>query len=127
MHIEKADALMFCWKSEEQRDYAVKLIHTGYALSLSGVPYFGPDDMESCGDCHLPGIVCRKLLRAEVMNEYKGFAESKGIEYGRRKSKAESRNGAKIQLYYLPSLTRAATFIDRNGGDRKVGQLEMFA
>jgi hypothetical protein len=126
MHIEKATACLTAWKSAEQLTYAVQAVKTAREKLLQGQDFFGPDDMpENQAGQNIPGIAFRILCLAGIIRPYYGTQETDGILYGRRKSKHESRNGAKIQLYSLVNMGMAESFLERNGAVLERGQLEL--
>ena len=120
MHIDKATALLAVWKNEDQEKYARHLVAAGLAQLNAGRDYFGPDDIpedtaQGYGQ-YLPGIVSRILQLAGLLVPYEQTKIEEGIKFGRRKSKHESRNGAKVQLYKLASRGLAEEFVRRKGG-----------
>ena len=120
MKIDKATACMSAWKNREQEEYAVRLVMAGLAQLDAGRDYFGPDDIPedtaSGYGQYLPGIVSRTLQLAGLLVPYEKTKIEEGIKFGRRKSKHESRNGAKIQLYSLLSRSLAEAFLKRKSG-----------
>ena len=126
MQIDKATACMTAWKNDEQLAYAVEVIAAGRRLYADAVPFFGPDDVpESDHGLHLPGIVFRMLAQAGIIEPYYGTNVLAGIKYGRRVSKHERRNGAKVQLYNLVNTGLADAFLQRHGAVAEKGQMEL--
>jgi len=115
-----ADAILqeAIWKSAEIQRYAVALVLRAVRLYERGTRYFGSDDVDEEDQPRghgIAGSVCEMLKRAHVIEHYYGSKPEDGVFAGRRRSKRESRNGAKIDLYSLCSLKAAETFLARHG------------
>ena len=132
---ENAKAMLWAWKNDELRAYAVALVKAGIRALDDAQPStlsilagtFAPDDVPD--ELHPPGqgtsgAVTSKLLRAHVIEQFYGNAPHDGVMGGRRLSRSKPRNGAKVQLYRLCSRAIAAEFLRRHGASLVPKQTE---
>ena len=128
MQLDKAQSLMFTWKNEEQRDYAVKLVKAGYELVQRGICQFATDDIpeqDQPDDNHIAGLAVKHLINSGLIVPLKVHSLEHGSQQVMRKSKREKRNGAKIPLYYIANMGSAGAFLDRYKANYEKGQMEL--
>jgi len=114
------DAVM-AWKHRQVVRYATALLVAGFrVLRRDGATYFGTDDVgeadQPAGDdaASIPGSAVVMLRRGGCIADYYGTHPDAGVSHGRRRSKRESRNGAKVGLYSL-IVPMAREWLLRNG------------
>lgn len=115
---ESAKDQQWTWKTDGMRAYAVAFVRAAVGSQDRGEPCFGPDDLpehEHPEGNGMAGSVISGLLRAHVVEPFYGSLPELGIHGGRRNSRSEKRNAAKVQTYRLVSRPLAEAFLRRHG------------
>ena len=124
--VQTAICQQVAWKHEAVMTYAVAFVEQAVANLDAGMDYCGPDDLAVGADIsQYAGTMVAMLREANVIADYWGHHPELGIMHGRRKSKRESANGRKIQLYSLCSRAAAETFLSRHGAAGAARQAEL--
>lgn len=116
------------WKNEPLQRYCCAFIQAGLNAAYYDTPYFGSDDVPETDqpiDHAIPGSAIAMLRQAHVITDFFGDIPADGIIRGRRKSKQESANGRKINLYQLTSISVATTYLVRNHVSAEPCQMEL--
>lgn len=116
------------FKHAQIQRYATAFISAGIELLDRGVGHFGSDDVPESAipqGSGIAGSAITMLLNAHVIAAFWQTIPEQGIYGGRRRSKREARNGAKIPLYRLTSRAAAEVYLTINRAEIPVGQQEM--
>lgn len=124
--VDAAICQQVAWKADAVMPYAVSFVRQAVVNLDAGMDYCGPDDLDVGAEVsQYAGTMIAMLREAHVIKDYWGHHPDLGIMHGRRKSKRESANGRKIQLYSLYSRSAAVEWLARHGVTAMSRQAEM--